>query len=686
MSLSISMITVEDLCKKLRPIFGKKIDRLYTQYVLTESREKRQEIEQALNALFQKHISPSLLNDQVLLEPPAKEVISGEYPLGIVTYANRDLFTFGLREKEWIRHMCISGMSGSGKTNFAFQIIGNLINKKKPFIVFDWKKSFRPLLKVDKNILLFSVGNSNVSNYFKFNVNRPPKNVGAREWLSFLADLISESFNTSFGVHKILVEVLDKAFQDFGVYEGSNNYPTWHQIRDRLSKKEEELKNSKGRESEWLTSAQRIAYALTFGSFGETVNYKGHDAVDVEDIFDKKVIFELHALNNTEKKFFCEFVLAYIYKYKKVNDTDTEDFKYAIVVDEAHNIFLKDKPNFIKESVTDMIYREIREYGISLICLDQHISKLSDTVAGNSACNIAFQQILPFDLDCVSGLMGIKRDNKNYFSMLPVGHAIVRLAERFLTPFTIKVPLVRLKDEKVSDAAIAEKMKKFAEHNKRVNDVKYDMDTYRVKKMVEKAVRMDVAFKSAGVNPPEDFIARQVRIKEAMEKAYLKEKKPALNNHLQRKIADELKELLNSHNDLRTVKEYLRTQGFKISDINKAIKYVFELNRASKNVTTVEKGKQKDLKRTKVIGITEQDKEFLNYIYNFPDKPTTEVYKALKLSARKGNEIRKNLFELGLIKVKEERNDKGWIKHIQLTQKVIDFFKCPDIEKGLVIY
>ena len=29
-----------------------------------------------------------------------------------------------------------------------------------------------------------------------------------------------------------------------------------------------------------------------------------------------------------------------------------------------------------------MIYRELREYGISLICLDQHISKLSDTVKG----------------------------------------------------------------------------------------------------------------------------------------------------------------------------------------------------------------------------------------------------------------------------------------------------------------
>ena len=36
-----------------------------------------------------------------------------------------------------------------------------------------------------------------------------------------------------------------------------------------------------------------------------------------EELLDKKVIMELNALGNIEKKFFCEFVLTYIYKLKK---------------------------------------------------------------------------------------------------------------------------------------------------------------------------------------------------------------------------------------------------------------------------------------------------------------------------------------------------------------------------------
>src|SRR3989344_2382569 len=206
-----SMIKIEDLCKKLRPIFGMKIDRLYVQYTLADSLEKRLEIERIVNALFQRYINRSMLSEKVLLEPPESDVIKGEYPLAMISYSDKNLYPFGLREKDWIRHVCITGMSGSGKTNFAFQILGNMIIKQKPFIVFDWKKSFRPLTKIDDNIMLFTVGNNEISNLFRFNINRPPKKVDPKEWLNFLCDLISESFNTSFGVHKILIEVLDKA-------------------------------------------------------------------------------------------------------------------------------------------------------------------------------------------------------------------------------------------------------------------------------------------------------------------------------------------------------------------------------------------------------------------------------------------------------------------------------------------
>src|SRR3989344_2451769 len=238
-------------------------------------------------------------------------------------------------------------------------------------------------------MLCYTIGNDQISNTFKININQPPKGISPKEWINVLCDLLVESFSVSFGVHKIILETLDEAFKEWGIYNGSKNFPTWNHIKWRLEQKADK---AKGREATWIESAMRIATVLTFGSFGEVLNYKGEKSWDVEDLLKQKVIFELNSLGNVEKKFFCEFVLTYIYKLKKSNQAAiSNDFDHAILVDEAHNIFLKDKTHFVQESVTDMIYREMREYGTSLVCLDQHVSKLSDSVKGNSACHIAFQ-------------------------------------------------------------------------------------------------------------------------------------------------------------------------------------------------------------------------------------------------------------------------------------------------------
>jgi len=489
-----TLTTIEEMCKKLKPILGTKIDKLYMNYTFTDEPDKKREIAQFIHALYIKYVSHAVLKDQILLEPPAKQLVRGDYPLGIVSYANQDLYTFNLREQDWQRHVCITGMSGSGKTTLAFQLIRNFIVKKKPFLVMDWKKSFRPLMLIDPEILLFTVGNETISNSFKVNINKPPRGVPPKEWISILTDIIIESFNASHGTAKILAETLDQAFKDFKVYQGSENYPTWYQILDRLLEKETENR-TKRRETEWLTSAVRIAHTLTFGDYGKCLCTKGPEEMTVEELLDKKVIFEMYSLNNTQKKFFCEYLLTYIYKLKKNMNMITDVFKHAIIVDEAHNIFLRDKPVYLKETVTDMIYREMREYGESLICLDQHVSKLSETVIGNSACIIAFQQILPKDVEVISTITQL-REHRNYFSMLDVGQAIVRLAERYNEPFLIKIPFIPLKRQNVSNEYVINRMTKYIKEYK----LRKAIENSKEETINQELINLQRTYYTSGVN------------------------------------------------------------------------------------------------------------------------------------------------------------------------------------------
>jgi len=451
-------LSVEDICRKLQPLLGSKIDDLYMRYTLSQGREERDEIVHILNILYQKHLV-QLLDKGVLLEPPKLEDMNGSYELAKVSYAGKNLGPFNLREKDWQRHVCITGMSGSGKTTLAFGVIEELTRNNKNFLVFDWKKSFRPLLSKNQNLMLFTVGDESTSNLFKVNINQPPKGIAPKEWITTLVDLLAESFMVSFGVHKILLETLDETFKEWGVYNGSENYPTWNNIKWSLEEKLGKTKQT--REAGWIESALRIATVLTFGEFGKVVNYKGEDSVSVEKLLETQTVMELNALGNVEKKFFCEFLLMYIHRMKKAGQNEvSHGFEHAIIVDEAHNIFLKKPTTFANESVTDMIYREMREYGTSLICLDQHISKISDTVTGNSACHIAFQQQLPADIDSVSSLMQL-RDYRNYFSDLKVGQAIVRLSERYTSPFLVNVPYIDTRSREFSNDQVKGRMDSF---------------------------------------------------------------------------------------------------------------------------------------------------------------------------------------------------------------------------------
>jgi len=660
--------SIDEICRKLKPLFGEKIDQLYFRYSTAESLEEKNELLQILGGLYQKHLSRPLDQD-ILLEPPQQGTLQGDYPLAYVSYAKKKLFPFSLREHDWPRHVCITGMSGSGKTTFAFNILRNFIKKKKSFLVFDWKKSFRPLVDLDPDLMAFTIGNDSVSNLFKTNINVPPKGVAPKEWINTLSDLLVESFSASFGVHKILLETLDECFEGWGVYEGGKHYPNWQHIKKML---EQKAKDSRGRESGWYESAMRIASVLTFGSFGKIVNYDGKKSLSVEDLFDKKVIFELNSLSNIEKKFFAEYILTYIYKLKKANETKTEEsFDYAILVDEAHNIFLKQKLNFVSESVTDRIYREMREYGISLICLDQHASKLSDTVTGNSACHVAFQQQLPEDIRAISGLTQLP-DRKELFSKLPVGTAIVKLSERFNDPFLIEVPFTDLRKFSISDERLGRRMNYLIQGlNVMKEDPEFEKQIKSYPSLYPEEYKEKVKVQEIKViEKPLKVIEKIKEIGENSEKEShdLTDTQEILYDFIKSRMRDKISLI-----EIETLLESKLPENlYTLSDVMKTINYAVKKRLESKKVeliNSLEIGHSpKEFSEESPKELSSEQHKFLTFLKRNQNHElsTINLYKSVGLSTRKGNLIKNELLEKGLIQIQEVKYNKGWKKFIRL--------------------
>lgn len=130
-------IEVDEICRKLKPVLGEQIDRLWSLYQ-AEKPEGRKWIHVTLLKLMERHLNQTYEEKKLLLPPPPKEMCSCDYELGQVCYGESNTsLPFGLREYEWIQHVGIFGRSGSGKSNVGFLIILGLIRKQKPFLVFD---------------------------------------------------------------------------------------------------------------------------------------------------------------------------------------------------------------------------------------------------------------------------------------------------------------------------------------------------------------------------------------------------------------------------------------------------------------------------------------------------------------------------------------------------------------------
>lgn len=438
----MSLKNVEELCKKLKPVIGEKADQIWYTY-LAEDVEGKRELETALHIMHARMLDGKVDNCKIFLPPPPSNVLAGEYPIGKVFYDDKEKADFSLREGEWIQHIGIFGRSGSGKTNAAFCLIQELLKAKKPFLVFDWKRNYRDLLAHHDNILVFTVGRDIAR--FQFNPLIPPKGTNPKTWLKKLNEIIAHAYYLGEGVMYILQKAVDTVYQEFGVYTGTQKYPTMKDVLNWLRNYE-----TRGREAQWMSSTLRAINTLCFGGMGKVLNVSTQ--ISIEDLLTKNIVLELDALTNSDKVFFTEALLLWIHHFRLAQGS-REEFKHAIIIEEAHHILLKNKKELTgAEMITDIILREIRELGESIVLIDQHPSLISIPALGNTYCTIAMNLKHRNDVNTASDCMLLPSDEKEYLGRLEVGHAIVKLQGRWFNPFLVRFPLVPLKKGIVTDS------------------------------------------------------------------------------------------------------------------------------------------------------------------------------------------------------------------------------------------
>jgi len=174
-------VLVNDLLLKLEPEWGsKKIESLKLIHAIGDA-ERKERIEKIISISAKKLINDNLLNNHVLLPPSVQKACEGKGHVlaGTVCYgikqdkSYRELYPLYLDYEDVKNHMLITGLSGAGKTTLAYNLLIELAQKKngsKRCIVFDWDRTWRNLLSLDKekypfveDIRVYTIGRNDIA-------------------------------------------------------------------------------------------------------------------------------------------------------------------------------------------------------------------------------------------------------------------------------------------------------------------------------------------------------------------------------------------------------------------------------------------------------------------------------------------------------------------------------------------
>ncbi len=442
-------MTARETLRKLAPLIGEaRVKRLWRAYLSANATDRR-ELENSLEAYAAQLLNDNpAANETGQFPPPPPEKCLGDIDLGKAAYCGKEMCLFGLRSQELLRHVGIYGSSGSGKSNAIALILDSLIQQETPFLLVDFKRTFRALLKDHPNLWVFTGGDAKTA-AFRMNPLIPPPGSTPQVWLRKVTSALSHGFMQGAGSESLLITAMSTAYEQAAQEE---RWPTFEDVAIAL-----ETVPARGRKGMWLDSAKRAVTSLTEGNAKDAFCHP--DSLDPALLLRQSVVLELDLLNQAEQTFLSEILLLWIIQYRMNQHGPREELRHVILIEEAHHL-LRTPPGVGdgSEPVIHTALREVRELGESVILATQNASVVPVSVFGNQATTLAFHTKHASDVRATAQAMLLKDECKDELGRLPVGEAIGRIP-RWTEPVRIRLDYRPIAKGTVTDACIREHMR-----------------------------------------------------------------------------------------------------------------------------------------------------------------------------------------------------------------------------------
>jgi hypothetical protein len=435
-------------------------------------------------------------NDLPFKQPSGGEV-GGDIRIGRVKNTR---VPFGINLEELQQHLLLMGRAGSGKTTIFLLIMLQLLEKAIPFLAFDFKKDYRHLLRICPDLVVLKWED------LLYNPLRPPLGCPPTIWIQIITNIFCQAYWLMQGTKGLIQNKLFQLFQDYGVFDGKDTYPTLHDLFQILDK--HSLQRQTGRDANFLESAQnRVDECLK--PLGRIFDCdRGHL---IEDLLTRPVILELDGLLYENQIFLTTTILRHTFQYR-ISNNQRGPLKHVNMFDEGGQVFGRDRDHIQGLGINEVAQLAcmIREFGEALVVAEQMPTELSDAIAANTYTKIALSQSGGKNIKEVGASMTLCTQQEGYVPKLlsdpnsNTFEAVVRINNKWPEPFVIEiVPFQIPKD--VSDRELEHHMRPALEHLQRtlIPRTPYNLILQARRKDEERKIREEEMRTQATSNQPQ---------------------------------------------------------------------------------------------------------------------------------------------------------------------------------------
>lgn len=308
-------------------------------------------------------------------------------------------------------HTFITGSTGTGKSNFVYNMLEQIYEEDKHFLVIEPSKGeYKNVLGGFDEVSVYGT-NPMYTNLLHINPFSFPEHINVLEHIDRLVEIFNACWPMYAAMPAVLKDAIEKVYKDKGwVFSNpayySKDFPTFADLIKVLPDIMKESQYSADTKSDYSGALTTRVKSLTNGINGEV--FCSSKEISDKGLFDKNVIIDISRVGSVEtKSLIMGILIMKLQEYRMQSDKMNESLQHITVLEEAHNLLRRTSYAQAQESsnlqgksvemLTNAI-AEMRTYGEGFIIADQAPDMLDEAVIRNTNTKIIFR--LPDEHDC----------------------------------------------------------------------------------------------------------------------------------------------------------------------------------------------------------------------------------------------------------------------------------------------